>query len=118
MKVRNAAGRVIETNIGGRKCRPFAGAKKYGRATKKTASLVEALRKCGLRNGCTISFHHQLRNGDYVLNMTLEAVRELGVRNIRLAQTAMFDVHKPVIEHIKDGIVNRIEGSINGIVGD
>ncbi|RLF35373.1 MAG: citrate lyase subunit alpha, partial [Thermoplasmata archaeon] len=90
----------------------------YGRATKKTASLVEALRKCGLRNGCTISFHHQLRNGDYVLNMTLEAVRELGVRNIRLAQTAMFDVHKPVIEHIKDGIVNRIEGSINGIVGD
>jgi citrate lyase subunit alpha/citrate CoA-transferase len=35
-----------------------------------------------------------------------------------MAQTAMFNVHKPVIDFIKNGVVSRIEGSINGIVGD
>jgi citrate lyase subunit alpha/citrate CoA-transferase len=80
--------------------------------------LAEALKKCELKNGDTLSFHHQLRNGDNVVNLTLEAVKNLGVKNIRVAQTAMFDVHNPVIDYIKDGIINRIEGSLNGAVGD
>ncbi|MBU2565897.1 MAG: citrate lyase subunit alpha [Candidatus Thermoplasmatota archaeon] len=84
----------------------------------KLTDLKIALKKCGLKNGDTISFHHQLREGDNVLNLTLEAVKQLGVKNIRLAQTAIFNVHKPVIDYIKDGIVCRIEGSINGVVGD
>ena len=67
-----------------------------GREAKIT-ELKNALKKCGIKDGCTISFHHQLRNGDNVINLTLEAVRELGIKNIRLAQTAIFDVHKPVI---------------------
>ena len=117
MKVRNAAGRIVETNIAGKKLRPFSGAKKHSYSSKVT-SLSNALKKCGLKDGDTLSFHHQLRNGDYVVNMTLEAVRELGVKNIRMAQTAIFNVHEPIIEFIKDGIVNRIEGSINGVVGD
>jgi len=35
-----------------------------------------------------------------------------------MAQTAMFNVHNPVIDFIKEGIVSRVEGSINGVVGD
>ena len=116
MKTENVAGRVIE--IAGKKYKPFGGAKKYGWDSKEAKSLVDALKKCGLKDKMTLSFHHQLRNGDHVINMTLEAVRELGVKNIRMAQTAMFDVHEPVIDFIKEGVVNRIEGSINGIVGD
>jgi citrate lyase subunit alpha/citrate CoA-transferase len=50
--------------------------------------------------------------------MTLSVARELGIKNLRLAQTAMFNVCEPVIDFIKEGVVNRIEGSINGIVGD
>jgi len=84
----------------------------------KVVELKEALEKCGIRDGFTLSFHHQLRNGDNVINITLEAVRELGIKNIRLAQTAIFDVHKPVIEHIEEGTIKSIEGSINGVVGD
>lgn len=117
MKVENAAGRKIETEIAGRTFKPFAGGKKY-RYISKITSLTEALKKCGLKNGQTLSFHHQLRNGDFIVNMTLDAVRELGVKDIRLAQTALFNVHEPVIEHIKEGTVTRIEGSINGVVGD
>ena len=115
--MKNAAGRVVETNIKGRAFRPFKGAVKYSYSSKVT-SLRDALQKCGLKDGQTLSFHHQLRNGDYVINQTLEAVRELGVKNIRMAQTAMFNVHNPVIDFIKEGVVNRIEGSINGVVGD
>jgi len=117
MKVKNAAGRLIETEIAGRTLNPFNGAKKHTYNSKVT-NLSDALKKCGIKDGDTLSFHHQLRNGDYVVNKTLAVVRDLGIKNIRMAQTALFNVHKPVIDFINDGIVNRIEGSINGIVGD
>jgi citrate lyase subunit alpha/citrate CoA-transferase len=117
MNVKNAAGRMVETEIFGRSFKPFSGAKKYGYSSKVN-SLIDALKKCGVKDGDTISFHHQLRNGDNVINLTLSAIRELGVKKIRMAQTAMFDVHNPVIDFIKDSVVNRIEGSINGVVGD
>ena len=117
MKIKNVAGRAIETDIDGKIYEPFNGAKKYSCSSKVT-SLSEALIKSGLRDGSTVSFHHQLRNGDKIINMTLEAIKDLKAKNIRMAQTAMFNVHKPVIDLIKEGVVNRIEGSINGVVGD
>ena len=117
MKVKNAAGRIIETEIAGRTLKPFGGAKKHTYSSKVT-NLSDALIKCGIKNGDTLSFHHQLRNGDSVVNMTLTAVRDLGIKDIRMAQTAIFNVHEPVIDFIKEGVVNLIEGSINGIVGD
>jgi len=117
MKTKNAAGRTVENEIAGRALKTFNGAKKRS-YVPKIASLTDALKKCGIKDGDTLSFHHQLRNGDYVINMTLAAARELGIKNIRMAQTALFNVHEPVIDFIKDGVVNRIEGSINGVVGD
>lgn len=118
MKVVNAAGKTIETEIDNRTFKPFAGGKKNNGDSKVVKSLEEALKKCGLKNQMTLSFHHQLRNGDFVVNQTLESVKDLGVKDIRLAQTAMFGVHEPIIDYIKDKIVTRIEGSVNGVVGD
>ena len=117
MRSNNVSIKLKETQIHGMVLKPFAGAKKYSYSSKVT-SLNKALKKCDLKNGDTLSFHHQLRNGDNVVNLTLEAVKNLGVKNIRVAQTAMFDVHNPVIDYIKDGVINRIEGSLNGAVGD
>ena len=117
MRVENSIGRIIETDISGKTFKPFAGAHKYSYSSKVT-NLPDALKKCGLEDGMTLSFHHQLRNGDFVINQTLEAVRNLGVKNIMMAQTAIFNVHNPVIDFIKGGTVNRIEGSLNGAVGD
>ena len=91
MIIENAAGGVVETDIVGKIYKPFTGAKKHKYHSKVT-TLFNALKNCSLKNGDTLSFHHQLRNGDYVVNMTLEAVRELGVKNIRMAQTAIFNV--------------------------
>jgi citrate lyase subunit alpha / citrate CoA-transferase len=117
MIVKNSAGRNIQTEILGKAFKPFSGAKKYSYSSKVT-TLTNALKKCGIKNGDTISFHHQLRNGDNVINLTLAAAHELGIKKLRMAQTAMFNAHNPVIDYIKDGVVNRIEGSINGVVGD
>ena len=61
MKVKNAAGRTVETTIGKTTYKPFAGAKKY-RFDSKLTTIEKALKNCGLKNGMTISFHHQLRN--------------------------------------------------------
>ena len=117
MKVENTPHGAIINIIGDKPLEPFKGAIKYKRCSKLT-SLNNALKKCDLKDGDTLSFHHQLRDGDNVLNLTLDAIYNLGVKNIRLAQTAMFNVHEPVIDFIKEGVVNCIEGSINGVVGD
>ena len=117
MKVENAANRIIDTEILGRDFKPFNGAKKY-RYYSKVIELSDALKKCNLKNGDTVSFHHQLRNGDYVINMALQEASNLGIKNLRMAQTAIFNVHEPIIDFIKDKTINRIEGSINGTVGD
>lgn len=117
MKVKTASGRLIETEISGRTFEPFKGAKKYCGKSKIT-SLEDALKNCKIKDGLTLSFHHQLRNGDYVVNHTLNVISKMGIKDLRLAQSALFPVHEPLIEHIKDGVVTRIEGSINGQVGD
>ena len=117
MIVKNAAARMVPQEIKGIKQKPFTGAKKHSYCSKVT-TLSDALKKCGLKDGMTLSFHHQLRNGDYVIYKTLETVQNLGVKNITMAQTAMFNVHEPIIDYIKDRVVTKIEGSINGTVGD
>ncbi|MBU0496757.1 MAG: citrate lyase subunit alpha [Candidatus Thermoplasmatota archaeon] len=113
----NAAGRMIPSTLQQDTFIPFGGAHKY-QYTSKITELETALQKCGLKNGDTLSFHHQLRNGDYVVNQTIATVHNLGVKNLRIAQTAFFNVHEPIIEYIKNGVITRIEGSINGTVGD
>lgn len=118
MKKKNAVNRNIETEITGIKFIPYNGGKKNNRNSKVVKNLTEALKKCDLKDGMTISFHHQLRNGDFVINQTFDAIKDLGLKDIRMAQTALFDVHKPLIDYIKESIITRIEGSINGIVGE
>jgi len=117
MDIENAAGRMVKSESNSESFATFSGAHKYKNISKLT-SLTDALKKCGIKDGMTVSFHHQLRNGDFVINMVLNAISELGIKNIRMAQTAMFNVHEPVIDLIREGVVNRIEGSINGVVGD
>ena len=43
---------------------------------KLVKNIREAIRLTGLRSGNTISFHHHLRNGDFVLNMVMDKQRD------------------------------------------
>ena len=85
---------------------------------KLVPSIAEAVRQCGLRDGMTVSFHHHLRNGDYVLNMVLDAVAGLGIRDLTVNASSLFDTHMPIIDHIKNGVVTGLEADyISGGVG-
>lgn len=75
---------------------------------KVLGSIDEAIEKLQLKDGMTISFHHHLRNGDYVLNMVLEAVAKKGIKDITVAASSIFPVHAPMVEHIKNGVVTGV----------
>lgn len=81
---------------------------------KLVGSLKEAIRLSGLKDGMTISFHHHLRNGDYVFNMVMEEIAALGIRDLTVNASAIFDVHMPLIEHIKNGVVTGLETAYIG----
>ena len=76
--------------------------------SKVVSSIREAVRLAGLRDGMTVSFHHHLRNGDFVLNMVMEEIARQGIRDINVNASSLFDVHTPLLEHIKNGVVTGI----------
>jgi len=82
--------------------------------SKLVASIKEAIEKCELRDGMTISFHHHMRNGDYVLNMVLDEIAKMGIKNLTVNASSIFDVHEPIIGHIKNGVVTGIECNYMG----
>lgn len=79
--------------------------------TKLLDSIEEAIIKTGLKDGMTISFHHHFREGDYILNMVVDTIAKLGIKDITLASSSLGSIHKPLIEHIKNGVVTKITTS-------
>lgn len=75
---------------------------------KIVSSIREAIVLSGLKDGMTISFHHHLRNGDYVLNMVLEEISNMGIKDITINASSLFDVHMPLINHIKNNVVTGV----------
>lgn len=78
---------------------------------KHLSSIREAIEKTGLKDGMTISFHHHFREGDYVMNMVLEEIANMGIKNISIAPSSIANVHEPLIDHIKNGVVTNITSS-------
>ena len=76
--------------------------------TKVVASLREAISLCGLKSSMSISFHHHLRNGDYTLNRVMDEIAALGIRDLTLNASSLFDAHAPLREHIKNRVVRKI----------
>lgn len=74
-------------------------------------SLETAVKRAGLRNNMTISFHHHFRGGDFTVNMVLDTLARMGFKGLRVAASSLSDVHAPMIEHIKNGVVSAIETS-------
>ena len=62
----------------------------------KLVTLEEAIRRSGLRDGMTISFHHHFRGGDKVVNMVVDKLAEMGFKNLHLAASSLQDVHAPL----------------------
>jgi len=78
---------------------------------KLLKSIREAIQKTGLKDGMTISFHHHFREGDYVMNMVLDEIAKMGIKNISIAPSSIANVHEPLIDHIKNGVVTNVTSS-------
>ena len=133
--VKNAVGRMVPAEINSIPQTPFMGVGKYKpdglKATspirscsdypmdgnKVVQSLKDVLQKAGIRNGMTISSHHHFRNGDLVMNQVFDMCHELGVRGLRWFPSATFPCHAHIIDHMKNGTVDLVEGSLNGDIG-
>ncbi len=134
--VKNAAGRLVPTEVNGIAQTPFQGVGKYRPSNKKAAAPIrscadypldgdkrvsgikEALISAGLSDGMTVSSHHHFRNGDLLMNQVFDAAREMGIQHLRWFPSAAFPCHEPIIEHIKHGTIDWVEGSLNGPLGD
>jgi citrate lyase subunit alpha/citrate CoA-transferase len=122
--MKNILGREIPEYIEGYgKLKPFDGAfanfhDKVKKAVKLKSvvpgeskfieSIDKVLEKTGIHDGMCISFHHHLRNGDYVLNMVLEVIAKKGIKNITVAVSSIFPTHEPMVKHIKNGVITGI----------
>ncbi len=132
----NAAGRMVPTMVNGRPQIPYIGVAKYqprgrkGAPPVRTAAgypedgnklvpdLQTALRACGVRDGMVISNHHHLRDGDSVALMALEAAAKLGVKSLTWFPSASFPSQAGAIALLDAGVIDHIEGSMNGPLGD
>lgn len=82
--------------------------------SKLVSSLEEAIRQSGLRDGMTISFHHHLRNGDYVLNTVMDVIAGMGFHDLTINASSVHEVHAPLVGHIQNGVVTGIETDYMG----
>ena len=133
---KNVAGRLVPDLVNGQDQVPYRGVGQHvpaGRKAgppiriaadypsngdKRVASLQEALERCGLRDGMTLSTHHHLRDGDLIGLELLRTAQRMGVKDLVWFPSASFPCQAPVIDLMEDGTVHHIEGSMNGPLGD
>ena len=78
---------------------------------KLVNSIREAVQLAGLKDGMTVSFHHHLRNGDYVLNMVMDTIAQLGIKDLNVNASSIFDAHVPLLGHIQNGVVTGLSAN-------
>ncbi|MDO5738131.1 MAG: citrate lyase subunit alpha [Eubacteriales bacterium] len=74
-----------------------------------SGSLENLIRELSIKDGSRLSFHHHMRDGDYVLNAVMAAVAASGAKNLTLNASALFNCHEPLLQLIRDGVVTAIE---------
>lgn len=129
----NSLGREIPDIYAGKKLIPYKGPRTMQpavnratrtlrrvdqRASKLVGGLRDAIIASGLKDGMTISTHHSLRNGDYLLNALIKEIDALGMRDIKIAASSVHVVHAELIPFIKKGVITGFECGVNGLIGE
>ncbi|HIP30633.1 MAG TPA: citrate lyase subunit alpha [Sulfurospirillum arcachonense] len=78
------------------------------RDSKICESIEESIKRSGLKDGMTISFHHAFRGGDKVLNNVMKIIASMGFKDLCLASSSLASVHDEVIQYIRSGVVTQI----------
>jgi citrate lyase subunit alpha / citrate CoA-transferase len=130
---RNSLGRMIPETFAGKGLLPYCdpwslrpAGERAGRALRRVnpggkkllATLAEAIAAAGLKDGMTISTHHALRNGDFLLNRVVQTIDSLGIRDIKIASSSIHPVHAELIPYIRKGVITGLECGVNGLIGE
>lgn len=87
--------------------------------SKLVKNLREALIKCNIRDGMTLGFHHHFRDGDYVVNMVMKEIHDMGIKDITICASSLGKAHNPLVEYIEDGTITGIQSSgVRGKIGE
>ena len=87
--------------------------------SKLADSIEDVLVKCGIRDGMTVSFHHHFREGDYVANMVMKAIHDMGIKDITICASSLGKAQDPLVEYIEDGTITNIQSSgVRGKIGE
>lgn len=78
---------------------------------KIVENIREAIVKSGLKDGMTISFHHHLRDGDYIVNMVMKEIHKLGIKDLFVCASSLGKAHNYLVPCIEDGTVTGISTS-------
>ncbi len=109
--IQNVAAKMNKETYKGADNKATTFRKDYQKESAKLVTLEEAIKQSGVKDGMTISFHHHFRGGDKVVNLVVDKLAQMGFKNLRLAASSLQDVHEPLIEHIKNGVITSISTS-------
>lgn len=86
---------------------------------KQLNTIKELYNEIDIHTLKNISFHHHLRNGDYVTNMVLNHYIENNVQGINLFPSAIFPSYSAILHLLENNQINNITTNyINGPVGE
>lgn len=86
--------------------------------SKLVENIHEVLVKCGIKDGMTLGFHHHFRDGDYVVNMVMEEIHKMGIKDITICASSLGKAHDKLVEFIEDGTITNIQSSgVRGKIG-
>lgn len=110
--------KIIESIINYEKAPKFKGvptftkkaavAPKHNKKAIQYKTIEEAVKAANIKDGDVISFHHHLRNGDFILDLVMKEVAKLGVKDLAIAPSAIFPAHKILVDLMEKGIVTKI----------
>lgn len=112
--------------------KPFESSNSYKKKTRvlidekkqnKKIVFLESLEKTfdalKIKNKDTISFHHHLRNGDYVLNIVSEEILKRDIKDLHFAPSAIFPSNAILSKLIENGNISNIDTNyLNGPVAE
>lgn len=86
---------------------------------KLVDSIREVLEKCEIKDGMTLSFHHHFRDGDLVVNMVMQEIHEMGIKDITICASSLGKAHDALVPMIEDGTITNIQSSgVRGKIGE
>ena len=103
--------------IGDKKCHCFKQA--MVDLLYRQSNIHDVLIKCGIKDGMTLGFHHHFRDGDYIVNMVMEEVHKMGIKDITICASSLGKAHDPIVPYIEDGTITNIQSSgVRGKIGE